>query len=144
MTLSMSYLPGEEVSAETRHGDPGPPVEDPGQGDQHQEDPPEPEHEEVLLVEEVVAEDAEEVGPVHGPGQRAHVDVAGHLGGEQLAHGVVHHMRPPVVGHILHHLNKHKKEHEIFFHLTVSNIFYYFKMFSIEQIFFIDKIFFSV
>ena len=58
--------------------------------DDEQEDPPQPQDEEVLLIEEVVAEDAEEVCTVEGAGGWADVDVAGNLGGEQLAHGVVH------------------------------------------------------
>ena len=46
---------------------------------------PEPEDEEVLLVEEVVAEDAEEVAPVEGPRGGAVAQGAGHLGAGRVS-----------------------------------------------------------
>ena len=83
-------LPWEKVTAEGGEWDPGDAVDHSDYWDDEEEHPPEPEDEEVLLIKEVVAEDAEEVCTVEGAGGRADVDVAGNLGGEQLAHGVVH------------------------------------------------------
>ena len=54
-----------------------------------EEHPPHPENKEVLLVEDIVVEDAEVVAPVNGTSGGSNVDVAGHLSGEQLAHGIM-------------------------------------------------------
>merc|ERR1719220_1585355 len=61
----------------------------PEDGDADEGEPPKPEDEEVLLVEQVVGEDAEVVGPVYGSSCSTDSNVAGHLSGEKLAHGVV-------------------------------------------------------
>ena len=61
--------------------------DEPEDGDADEGEPPEPEDEEVLLVEQVVGEDAEVVGPVDGSCRRTDPDVAGNLeakGGECL------------------------------------------------------------
>ena len=50
----------------------------------HDDCSPEPEYKEVLLVEEVVAEDTEEVAPVEGPSGGAVPQGAGHLQKEKF------------------------------------------------------------
>jgi len=69
--------------------DPGEPVDQAEGGDSDEEEPPEPEDEEILLIEDVVVEDAEVVAPVDGPGGGADPDVAGNLCGEKFTHGVM-------------------------------------------------------
>ena len=59
--------------------DPCKSVDEPEDGDPDEGEPPEPEDEEVLLVEEVVGEDAEVVGPVDGSRCCTDSNVAGHL-----------------------------------------------------------------
>ena len=53
--------------------------DEPEDGDADEGEPPEPEDEEVLLVEQVVGEDAEVVGPVNGSSCSTDSNVAGHL-----------------------------------------------------------------
>ena len=62
--------------------DPGESVDQAEHGDPDEGEPPEPEDEEVLLVEQVVGEDAEVVGPVNGSSCSTDSNVAGHLGEE--------------------------------------------------------------
>ena len=107
-------LPGEVGDT-----DPSSPVDESENGQDGQTQPPEPQDEEVLLVEQVVAENAEEVGPVQGSGQRAHIDVTRDLGGEQLAHGVMHRVGAAVVGDVLDHL--HAVVHEVVVEDPVSD-----------------------
>ena len=61
--------------------DPGESVDQPEHGDPDEGEPPEPEDEEVLLVEQVVGEDAQVVRPVDRSSGGADSDVARHLGG---------------------------------------------------------------
>ena len=65
--------------------------------DDEQEDPPQPQDEEVLLIEEVVLEDAEVVGLVHPARGGAHLDVAADLRWKEFAHWVVQVLSPPRV-----------------------------------------------
>ena len=53
---------------ELRDGDPGEPVDEHQDGEGEQERPPAPQDQEVLLVEQVVAQDAQEVAAVQGSG----------------------------------------------------------------------------
>ena len=78
-------LPHEQVLGQVRDDEPRQPEDQPHDGDSDQEDPPEPQDQEVLLVEEVVGEDAEVVTPVDGTGGGADTDVAGNLGGEGMS-----------------------------------------------------------
>ena len=55
--------------------------DEPEDGDADEGEPPEPEDEEVLLVEQVVGEDAQVVRPVDRSGGGADSDVASHLAG---------------------------------------------------------------
>ena len=61
--------------------DPGKSVDQAEHGDPDEGEPPEPEDKEVLLVEQVVGEDAQVVRPVDRSGGGADSDVASHLGG---------------------------------------------------------------
>ena len=61
--------------------DPRESVDQAEHGDPDEGEPPEPEDEEVLLVEQVVGEDAQVVRPVDRSGGGADSDVACHLGG---------------------------------------------------------------
>ena len=69
----------EHKPGEVWDHDPGKSVDEPDDGDADEGEPPEPEDEEVLLVEQVVGEDAEVVGAVDGAGGCADTDVAGNL-----------------------------------------------------------------
>ena len=60
--------------------DPGESVNQAEHGDPDEGEPPEPENQEVLLVEQVVGEDAQVVRPVDRSGGGADSDVASHLG----------------------------------------------------------------
>ena len=59
---------------------PGESVDKTEDGDCDEGEPPEPEGEEVLLVEDVVVEDAKVVTPVDGTSSGTNTDVAGDLG----------------------------------------------------------------
>ena len=81
-TLVERFSPGE-----VRDHDASKSVDQTKDGDTDECEPPEPEHKEVLLVEQIVGEDAEVVGPVDGSCRRTDPDVAGNLeakGGECL------------------------------------------------------------
>merc|ERR1719361_1816666 len=96
-----THLPHQDRPGEIWNHDPGESVDQAEHGDPDEGEPPEPEDEEVLLVEQVVGEDAQVVRPVDRSGGGADSDVACHLCGEQLTHGVVGEilaLRP----HVLH------------------------------------------
>ena len=76
MNRTRGFSPGE-----VGDHDPCKSVDEPEDGDPDEGEPPEPEDEEVLLVEEVVGEDAEVVGPVDGSRCSTDSNVAGHLKG---------------------------------------------------------------
>ena len=59
LELASVDLPLEQVPAERGDGDPGSPVDQAQHAEDQQEHPPQPQDEEVLLVEEVVAQDTE-------------------------------------------------------------------------------------
>ena len=59
--------------------DPGESVNQAEHGDPDEGEPPEPEDEEVLLVEDVVVENAEIVASVNSSSSSTNVDVTGHL-----------------------------------------------------------------
>ena len=61
--------------------DPGESVNQAEHGDPDEGEPPKPENQEVLLVEQVVGEDAQVVRPVDRSSGGADSDVASHLGG---------------------------------------------------------------
>jgi len=86
------HLEPEEGPAELRHHDPRHPVHHPHHGGHDEAHPPQPHEQEVLLVEEVVGEDAQVVVDVLPPCPGSYGDVAGHFSREQLAHGVVSHL----------------------------------------------------
>ena len=74
------------------------PVSDSEPGDDEEEHPPEPQDEEIFLVEEIVLEDAQIVGLVHPASGGPHSDVAADFSGEELAHWVVKvFSSPPIV-----------------------------------------------
>ena len=67
-------LPGEVGDT-----DPSSPVDESENGQDGQTQPPEPQDEEVLLVEQVVGQDAQVVGPVDTTRGSSNTDVAGNL-----------------------------------------------------------------
>ena len=73
-TLVEIFSPGE-----VRDHDASKSVDQTKDGDTDECEPPEPEDKEVLLVEQIVGEDAEVVGPVDGSCRRTDPDVAGNL-----------------------------------------------------------------
>ena len=75
LVVSVRFSPGE-----VGDHDPCKSVDEPEDGDPDEGEPPEPEDEEVLLVEQVVGEDAQVVRPVDRSGGGADSDVARHLG----------------------------------------------------------------
>ena len=74
MEYQISHQPGEVWDH-----DPGEPVDQADDGDSDEEEPPEPEDKEILLVEDVVVENAEVVTPVDGSSGSTNTDVAGDL-----------------------------------------------------------------
>lgn len=68
---------------------PGEPIDEADDGDDGQAQPPQPQHQEVFLVEKVVREDAEVVGSVNATSSGTNTDIAGDLSGEEFTHGVV-------------------------------------------------------
>ena len=72
--LDPMHSPGE-----IRDCNPGEPVDDPQDGEDRDAQPPEPEDQKVLLVEEVVREDAKVVAPVYASGCSSNTDIARHL-----------------------------------------------------------------
>ena len=66
------------------------PVDEPDAGEADKEDVPGPEDEEVVLVEGVVGQEADDVLLDGAPGDRAGLHRAGHLGWEEMAHWVGH------------------------------------------------------
>ena len=72
-------LKNEHSPGEIRDSNPGEPVDDPQDGEDGDAQPPEPEDQEVLLVEEVVREDAEVVAPVYASGCSSNTDIARNL-----------------------------------------------------------------
>ena len=78
MNRTRGFSPGE-----VGDHDPCKSVDEPEDGDPDEGEPPEPEDEEVLLVEQVVGEDAQVVRPVDGSCCGADSDVASHLGGRR-------------------------------------------------------------
>lgn len=62
------HLAHQHCPGELRDGNPGEPVDEHEDGEGEQERPPAPQDQEVLLVEQVVAQDTEEVAAVQGPG----------------------------------------------------------------------------
>ena len=61
---------------EVRDHHPGESEDETNDGDSDEEHPPDPEDQEVLLVENVVVEDAKVVAPVNGSSSGTNVDVA--------------------------------------------------------------------
>ena len=66
------------------------PVDEPDAGEADEEDVPGPEDEEVVLVEGVVGQEADDVVLVGAAGGRAGLHRAGHLSWEEMAHWVGH------------------------------------------------------
>jgi len=91
LPLGSHHLPLEQGPAELRHHHPRHSVDHPQAGEPSQDHPPQPNDEEVLLVEEVVGEDAQIVALILSSCSCSYGDVAGNLCGEELAHGVVYH-----------------------------------------------------
>jgi len=79
----------QDSSGEVRDHQPGESVDQTEDRDTDECHPPHPEDKEVLLVEDVVVEDAEIVAGVDTPSSCTNSDVAGDLCWEKLAHGVV-------------------------------------------------------
>ena len=73
-TKTEGVLPGEVGDT-----DPSGPVDESQNGKDGQTQPPEPQDEEVLLVEQVVGQDAQVVGPVDTTRGSSNTDVAGNL-----------------------------------------------------------------
>jgi len=90
----------EDSSGEVRDHQPGESVDEAEDGDTDESHPPHPEDQEILLVEDVVVKDAEIVAGVDTTRGGSDADVAGNLGGEKLAHGVVSQILP-VLAHLL-------------------------------------------
>jgi len=82
-------LPHDHLPAEVGHGHASKTVDQPEHGDNDEADPPQPDDEEVLLVEEIVGEDAQIVALILSSRRCSYGDVAGNLCGEELAHGIV-------------------------------------------------------
>jgi len=104
------HLAHQDGPGEVGDTDPSSPVDESENGQDGQTQPPEPQDEEVLLVEQVVGQDAQVVGPVDTTRGSSNTDVAGNLSREEFTHGVVGevlsvlaHMlhRPDVVQHLL-------------------------------------------
>lgn len=57
--------------------------------DKQKENPPKPEDEKELLVEQVVAKDTEEIAPVNSTCGGSNTKGAGHFSWEKFTHGVV-------------------------------------------------------
>ena len=74
LQYQISHQPGEVWDH-----DPGEPVDQADDGNSNEEEPPEPEDKEILLVEDVVIENAEVVTPVDGSSGSTNTDVAGDL-----------------------------------------------------------------
>ena len=72
-------MKNEHPPGEIRNCNPGEPVEDPQDGEDGDAQPPEPEDQEVLLVEEVVGENAKVVAPVYASGCSSDTDIARNL-----------------------------------------------------------------
>ena len=79
-----SHLSHQHRPGEVWDHDPGEPVHQAHGGDSNEEEPPEPEDEEILLVEDVVVEDAQVVAPVDGSRGGADPDIASNLGHQGL------------------------------------------------------------
>jgi len=77
-----SHFSQQHGPGEVWDHDPGEPVDQADGGDSDEEEPPEPENEEILLVEDVVVEDAEIVAPVDGSCGGSNSDVASNLSRE--------------------------------------------------------------
>ena len=87
--LTAMNFPEEQHLGEDRERDSQESEDEPKDRDDQEEHPPEPEGEEVLLVEDVVAEDAEEVLLVDVAVLASLDDATAHFCGEDLTHGVV-------------------------------------------------------
>jgi len=82
----------------SRDSDLGESVDDSNTGDREKDDPPEPEDEEVVLVEHVIGEKAESVGCVCTSCYGSNMDSAGYFRGEHLAKRVLHSNSLQVIG----------------------------------------------
>jgi hypothetical protein len=69
-------LSEEDGSGEVRDHHPGKSKDKTDHGDSDEKHPPDPENQEVLLVEDVVVEDAKVVAPVNSSSSGTNVDVA--------------------------------------------------------------------
>jgi len=69
--------------------DPGEPVDKAQDGDGDEGEPPEPKDKEILLVEDVVVEDAEIVSPVDCSSGGTNANIAGNLSWEKFTHRIV-------------------------------------------------------
>jgi len=92
--LKILQSPGSDFAHQNRPGevwdhDPGEPVDQADDGDSNEEEPPEPKDEEILLVEDVIIENAKVVASVDGSSGSTNTDVAGDLSREQFTHGVM-------------------------------------------------------
>jgi len=105
-----SHFAHQNGSGQIRDHDPGEPVDQAEDGDGDEGEPPEPEDEEILLVENVVVEDAEIVTPVDGSSGGTNPDVASYLSWEKFTHWIVAEVlsfwsnmlhRPDVVNNLL-------------------------------------------
>jgi len=90
----------EDSSGEVRDHQPGESVDEAEDGDTDESHPPHPEDKEILLVEDVVVKDAEIVAGVDTTSSSTNTDIARHLCGEKLAHGIVSQILP-VLAHPL-------------------------------------------
>jgi len=75
-------LPGHPTFGEAGDGDSRDAVDDTKDGENEEEGPPQPKDEEVLLVEQVVAEDTEEVASIDSSSRCSYSEGACHLCGK--------------------------------------------------------------
>lgn len=79
----------QDGPGKVRYTDSGSSVDESKDGEDGNGQPPEPQDKEVLLVEQVVGEDAQIVGPVYATSSSTNSDIAGNFCREQFTHRIV-------------------------------------------------------
>ena len=82
-------FPDEKILGEEWIADSQQPIDNSKDGDDKKHDPPEPEEEEVLLIEHVVTKDTQEGIEISVARCSAKFQEAGNLGRENFAHGIM-------------------------------------------------------
>merc|ERR1719319_361849 len=86
--LTISVFELKDSFAEVWDDNPGDSADEEDDGDGEKEDPPHVDHQEVMLVEDVVGENTEQVVLVHAASESTNLDLTGDFCGEKVAFGV--------------------------------------------------------